>query len=122
MTSIIKGSLMNTINMEDIHSDEGKGAWIDVDDETLIEMFSDIIVNNENADEISSEFRFDKTKDAEYYADKYPGFSEEVYHILEEEQQRLDNSYSTLRTEPPKVEHVLSAENRRCDSATRLSY
>jgi hypothetical protein len=117
MTSIIKGNLMNTIDIKDIHSDEGKGAWADIDDETLIEMFSDIIVNNENADIITSEFRFDKTKDAEYYSEKFPGFSDEVYHILEQEQNRLD-SHSTILSEVPKI--APSAELRRCDSATKL--
>lgn len=92
MTSIIKGNLMNTIDIKDIHLDEGKGAWVDIEDDTLIEMFSDIVINNENADEITSEFRFDKTRDAEYYSTKYPGFSDEVYHILEEEQKRLEAS------------------------------
>lgn len=90
MTSIIKGNLVTTINMKDIEKDEGKGIWTDITDESLIEMFSDSIVNSCADDDISSEFCFHKIKDAEYYADKFPGFSQEVYMILEEEQQRID--------------------------------
>jgi hypothetical protein len=95
MTSIIKGNLMNTIKMEDILKDEGKGNWADISDESLVEMFSDIIVNNNNEDVISSEFCFHKTRDAEYYADKYPGFSDEVYQILEDEQEKLNKMLTT---------------------------
>tara|TARA_R110000822_G_scaffold302465_1_gene426654 strand:+ start:64 stop:354 length:291 start_codon:yes stop_codon:yes gene_type:complete len=95
MTSIIKGNLTTTIKIEDTLKDEGKGAWTDITDETLVEMFADFIVNNNNDDAISSEFCFHKTKDADFYATKYPGFSDEVYQILENEQEKLNKMFTT---------------------------
>ena len=93
MTNIIKGNLMQTIDMTDINKNEGKGQWVDLDDTDLIGLFSDLIVNS--VDEITSEFRFDMTRDAEFYADRYPGFSEEAYQILQDEQQKLNDMFNS---------------------------
>jgi len=41
--------------------------------------------------QLGSEFNFDKLYDAEYYADKFPGFEDFVYDILEQETIQLNN-------------------------------
>lgn len=113
MTSIIKGNLMQTIKMDDIDKDDGKGQWIDLDDDDIIGMFSDLIVNSvESNDEIPSEFRFDRTRDAEFYAERFPGFSQEAYQILEDEQRKINEILS-------KKTH---AYERRGDSASEMEY
>ena len=112
---MIKGSLINTIENQD--DENGKGMWTDISDETLIEMFGNIIVNNNMSEnnedyELPAELRFARTKDAEYYAMKFPGFSDEVYQILDEEQQKLDAAMARdMSIEAPHVVDVKSILN-----------
>jgi len=86
--SIIKGDCLPTITMEECQGEEDlKGKWIELDDTTLIDMFSSVIVQNQ---ELGSEFAFHRVKDEEYYEEKFPGFEDKVYSILADEQKRLD--------------------------------
>ena len=87
--NIVRADCIPTITIEEcINETDKKGGWIELDDTTLIEMFSSVIVQNQ--EELPSEFAFHRTRDEEYYMNKFPGFSDEVYTILAEEQKRLD--------------------------------
>ena len=87
--SIIKGDCLPTITMEECQGDEDlKGKWIELDEASLIDMFSSVIVQAN--EELGSEFAFHKVKDEEYYEQKFPGFEDKVYTILANEQKRLD--------------------------------
>ena len=88
--SIIKGDCLPTITMEECQGGEEdlKGKWIELDEASLIDMFSSVIV--QASEELGSEFAFHKVKDEEYYEQKFPGFEDKVYTILANEQKRLD--------------------------------
>ena len=88
--SIIKGDCLPTITMEECQGGEEdlKGKWIELDEASLIDMFSSVIV--QASEELGSEFAFHKVKDEEYYEEKFPGFEDKVYTILANEQKRLD--------------------------------
>lgn len=87
--SIIKGDCLPTITMEECQGDEDlKGKWIELDETSLIDMFSSVIVQAN--EELGSEFAFHRMKDEEYYEQKFPGFEDKVYTILANEQKRLD--------------------------------
>ena len=88
MTQILKGDCVPTINIEDIDRDELKGKWVDCDDEQLTEMFASVIITNQ--EQLGSEFAFHRVRDAEFFADKFPGFSDKVYEIIAEEQAKID--------------------------------
>lgn len=89
--SIIKGDCLPTITMEECQGgDDLKGKWIELDETSLIDMFSSVIVQNQASEELGSEFAFHKVKDEEYYEEKFPGFEDKVYTILANEQKRLD--------------------------------
>lgn len=87
--SIIKGDCLPTITMEECQGgDDLKGKWIELDETSLIDMFSSVIVQAN--EELGSEFAFHRMKDEEYYEQKFPGFEDKVYTILANEQKRLD--------------------------------
>jgi len=87
--SIIKGDCLPTITMEECQGgDDLKGRWIELDETSLIDMFSSVIVQAN--EELGSEFAFHRMKDEQYYEEKFPGFEDKVYTILANEQKRLD--------------------------------
>ena len=87
--SIIKGDCLPTITMEECQGgDDLKGRWIELDEASLIDMFSSVIV--QASEELGSEFAFHRMKDEQYYEEKFPGFEDKVYTILANEQKRLD--------------------------------
>lgn len=87
--SIIKGDCLPTITMEECQGEEDlKGRWIELDETSLIDMFSSVIVQAN--EELGSEFAFHRMKDEQYYEEKFPGFEDKVYTILANEQKRLD--------------------------------
>ena len=104
--SIVTGDLMPTISIEQVEDEDAKGGWIPLDEVQLIDMFSHVIVSNQE-EELGAEYAFHRVRDEEYYMEKFPGFSEEVYTILANEQKRLDDE------KMPKnelVNEVVSAE------------
>ena len=89
--SIIKGDCLPTITMEECQTENDlKGKWIELDETSLIDMFSSVIVQNQASEELGSEFAFHRVKDEEFYQEKFPGFEDKVYTILADEQKRLD--------------------------------
>ena len=90
-SSIVRGDCMPTLSIEDVKgTTDLKGNWIELDDTDLIGMFSSVIVANNQEEELGSEFAFNRVRDEEFYEERFPGFSDEVYTILSNEQKRLD--------------------------------
>ena len=83
---------MSTITLEECvnGSTDLRGNWIELDDTALIGMFSSVIVENQQEEELGAEFAFHRVRDEEFYEERFPGFADEVYTILAKEQKRLD--------------------------------
>ena len=104
--SIVTGDLMPTISIEQVEDEDAKGGWIPLDEVQLIDMFSHVILTNQE-EELGAEYAFHRVRDEEYYMEKYPGFCNDVYTILATEQKKLDEE------KIPKnelVNEVVSAE------------
>ena len=104
--SIVSGDCIPTISIEEVENEDVKGNWVALDEVQLVDMFSSVILTNQEQ-ELGSEFAFHQTRDEEYYMEKFPGFDERVYSILAREQKKLDEE------KIPKnelVNEVVSAE------------
>ena len=104
--SIVSGDCIPTISIEEVENEDIKGNWVALDEVQLVDMFSSVILTNQEQ-ELGSEFAFHQTRDEEYYMEKFPGFADEVYSILAREQKKLDDE------KIPKnelVNEVVSAE------------
>ena len=107
--SVVTGDCMPTITIDQVEDEDAKGGWIPLDEVQLIDMFSHVIVSNQE-EELGSEFAFHRVRDEEYYMEKFPGFSDEVYTILAREQKRLDDE------KIPKHELVNEVVNAELDN------
>ena len=108
MSSIVKGDCMPTITLEECVNDtDTKGNWVELDDTALVGMFSSVIVQNNQEEELGSEFAFHKVRDEEYYQEKFPGFADEVYTILATEQVRLDQEREKISNQVDKMENEI---------------
>ena len=87
--SIVSGDCLPTISIEEIENEDIKGNWVALDEVQLVDMFSSVILTNQEQ-ELGSEFAFHRVRDEEYYMEKFPGFADEVYSILAREQKKLD--------------------------------
>jgi hypothetical protein len=104
--SIVSGDCIPTISIEEVENEDIKGNWVALDEVQLVDMFSSVILTNQEQ-ELGSEFAFHRVRDEEYYMEKFPGFDERVYSILAREQKKLDDE------KIPKnelVNEVVSAE------------
>ena len=108
MSAIIRGDCMPTITLEECVNGETdmKGNWVELDDITLVDMFSSVIVANQQ-EELGAEFAFHKVRDEEYYQDKFPGFADEVYTILAKEQVRLDQEREKVSEKVDQIENEI---------------
>jgi hypothetical protein len=108
MSAIVRGDCMPTITLEEcVNGDtDMKGNWVELDDITLVDMFSSVIVQNQE-EELGSEFAFHKVRDEEYYQEKFPGFSDEVYTILAKEQVRLDQEREKVSEKVGQIENEI---------------
>ena len=108
MSAIIRGDCMPTITLEECVNGETdmKGNWVQLDDVTLVDMFSSVIVANQQ-EELGAEFAFHKVRDEEYYQDKFPGFADEVYTILAKEQVRLDQEREKVSEKVDQIENEI---------------
>jgi len=88
--SILSGDCIPTISIEEVENEDVKGNWVALDEVQLVDMFSSVILTNQE-EELGSEFAFNRVRDEEYYMEKFPGFSDEVYSILAKEQKKLDD-------------------------------
>ena len=108
MSAIVKGDCMPTITLEEcVNGDtDMRGNWVQIDDITLVDMFSSVIVQNQE-EELGAEFAFHKVRDEEYYQEKFPGFSDEVYTILAKEQVRLDQEREKVSEKVGQIENEI---------------
>ena len=88
--SIVSGDCLPTISIEEIENEDIKGNWVALDEVQLVDMFSSVILTNQEQ-ELGNEFAFHETRDEMYYMEKFPGFADEVYSILAREQKKLDD-------------------------------
>ena len=107
-SSIVKGDCIPTITLEEcVNETDTKGNWVQLDDIDLVGMFSSVIVQNNQEEELSSEFAFHKVRDEEYYQDKFPGFADEVYTILAKEQIRLDQEREKVSEKVDQIKNEI---------------
>ena len=107
-SSIIRGDIMPTITLEEcVNETDTKGNWVELDDTALVGMFSSVIVQNNQEEELSSEFAFHRVRDEEYYQEKFPGFADEIYTILAKEQVRLDQEREKVSEKVDQIENEI---------------
>jgi len=104
--NLIKRDTNNIPSIEEL-DDNNKGLWVDHDESNFAKMFEgllDYCADEEEFDNLDWNTVNYKMYGADYYEEKFPGFSEEVYEILakstEEENKIIDN-----RTPPLKIQH-----------------
>jgi hypothetical protein len=72
-------------------TDEDKGKFVEMSEKEVDDIVKGLQVD-ENI-QLGPEFNFDKTYDAQYYSEKFPGFEDFVYEILENETIELNRNY-----------------------------
>ena len=104
--NLIKRDTNNIPSIDEL-DDNNKGLWVDHDDSNFAKLFEgllDYCADEEEFDNLDWNTVNYKLYGADYYQEKFPGFSEEVYEILakstEEENKVIDN-----RTPPLKIQH-----------------
>jgi hypothetical protein len=104
--NLIKRDTQYIPSIDDIE-DQNKGLWVEHDDTNFHKMFEgllDYCADEECYDNLDWNTVNYNVYGADYYEEKFPGFSEEVYEILarstEEENKFVDN-----RIPPMKIKH-----------------
>ena len=104
--NLIKRDTQYIPSIDDIE-DKNKGLWVEHDETNFHKMFEgllDYCADEECYDNLDWNTVNYKVYGADYYQEKFPGFSEEVYEILakstEEENKFVDN-----RIPPMKIKH-----------------
>jgi len=107
MSAIVRGDCMPTITLEEcVNETDTKGNWVEIDDITLVDMFSSVIVANQQ-EELGAEFAFHRVRDEQFYEERFPGFSDEVYTILAKEQIRLDQEREKVSEKVEQIENEI---------------
>ena len=74
------------IKQWDEMSEEDKPEFTELSDAGIMAMFKDMLKTDENdefeVEPLGPEFDFSELYGAEYYAEKFPGFSDETYEIM----------------------------------------
>jgi hypothetical protein len=104
--NLIKRDTQYIPSIDDIE-DKNKGLWVEHDETNFHKMFDgllDYCADEQCYDNLDWNTVNYKVYGADYYQEKFPGFSEEVYEILakstEEENKFVDN-----RIPPIKIKH-----------------
>ena len=104
--NLIKRDTQYIPSIDDIE-DKNKGLWVEHDETNFHKMFEgllDFCADEEVYDNLDWNTVNYTVYGADYYQEKFPGFSEEVYEILakstEEENKFIDN-----RLPPMKIKH-----------------
>ena len=69
--------------------EEDRGEFVEMTEDELGDIVKGLQINEDI--QLGSEFNFDKVFDAQYYSEKFPGFEDFVYAILEQETIQLNN-------------------------------
>ena len=80
------------VPLDAIYDDHAnKGEFIEMDESFLTNMFKDLVL--EEGYELGNEFNLGEVYGADYYEERNPGFPEEWYEILADEDKRLNKEY-----------------------------
>jgi hypothetical protein len=80
------------VPLDAIYDDHAnKGEFIEMDESFLTNMFKDLVL--EEGYELGNEFNLGEVHGADYYEERNPGFPEEWYEILADEDKRLNKEY-----------------------------
>jgi len=80
------------VPLDAIYDDHAnKGEFIEMDESFLTDMFKDLVL--EEGYELGNEFNLGEIHGADYYEERNPGFPEEWYEILADEDKRLNKEY-----------------------------
>jgi len=86
-------AIMKEVCIDDVmKEDVDKGKWIDLEEDSVHEMFACLAnLNEADADAACLDDRYDFTPyGADWYEGKFPGFSDLVYEILAREHKALN--------------------------------
>ena len=98
-------AIVKEVSVGDILKDDAdKGCWIELEEESVHEMFACLANLNEvDADAACLDSRYDFTAyGADWYAEKFPGFSDLTYEILAREHKALNAHLDDPVTENPE--------------------
>jgi hypothetical protein len=80
------------VPLDAIYDDHAnKGEFIEMDESYLKNMFKDLVL--EEGYELGNEFNLGEIHGADFYEERNPGFPEEWYEILADEDKRLNKEY-----------------------------
>ena len=86
-------AIVKEVSVGDIlKEDADKGCWIELEEESVHEMFACLANLNEadaDAECLDNRYNFE-AYGADYYAEKFPGFDDLVYEILAREHKALN--------------------------------
>ena len=68
-----------------------KGEFVEMSEKEVDDIAKGLQVDE--SIQLGPEFSFEKTYDAQYYSEKFPGFEDFVYDILEQETIELNRNY-----------------------------
>ena len=98
-------AIMKEVCIDDVmKEDVDKGKWIDLEEDSVHEMFACLAnLNEADADAACLDDRYDFTPyGADWYEGRFPGFSETVYQILALEHKALNAHLDDPVTENPE--------------------
>ncbi len=80
------------VPLDAIYDDHAnKGEFVEMDESFLANMFKDLVL--EEGYELGNEFNLGEIHGADFYEERNPGFPEEWYEILADEDKRLNKEY-----------------------------
>ena len=80
------------VPLDAIYDDHAnKGEFIEMDESFLTNMFKDLVL--EEGYELGNEFNLGEIHGADFYEERNPGFPDEWYEILADEDKRLNKEY-----------------------------
>jgi hypothetical protein len=75
-----------------------KGEFVEMEEGYLESMFKDLVL--EEGYEIGNEFNLGEVHGADYYEERNPGFPEEWYEILADEDKKINKEYKDIEILP----------------------
>ncbi len=104
--NLIKRDTNNIPSIEEL-DDNNKGLWVDHDNSNFAKMFEgllDYCADEEEFDNLDWNTVNYQVYGADYYEEKFPGFSEEVYEILAKSTEE-ENKIVDKRIPPIEIKH-----------------
>ena len=87
------------VPLDAIYDDHAnKGEFVEMQEDYLESMFKDLVL--EEGYEIGNEFNLGEVHGADYYEERNPGFPEEWYEILADEDKKINKEYKDIEILP----------------------